>query len=68
MKDAAAIADLKINQLLPENAAISLTYGLFRKKELDSNASRNVVFVDFGHSKFSAFCTQFTKENGKILA
>lgn len=51
-----------------ENAAVCLGYGIFRKKELDEKVKKNVVFVDFGHSKTSAWCAAFTKEKFKILA
>jgi len=54
---------------LNETSAISLSYGLFRKGELgDVNNPRNVIFVDFGHSKLSAFIGTFTKENCKVMA
>jgi len=43
-----------------ESSAISLTYGLYRKNELDPINSRNVLFIDFGHSKSSIFFTSFT--------
>lgn len=42
-----------------ESAAICLSYGLFRKNELDGKSNRNVVFVDIGHSKFSLFAASF---------
>ena len=43
-----------------ESSAISLNYGLFRKNELDPINPRNVIFIDFGHSKTSIFLTSFT--------
>jgi len=45
-----------------------LGYGLFRKAELDPVVAKNVLFVDFGHSKTSAYVASFTKEKFKILA
>lgn len=51
-----------------ESSAISLSYGLFRKAELDPTVPRNVAFVDLGHSKFSAFVASFTKEKLSVLA
>jgi hypothetical protein len=45
-----------------------LGYGIFRRSELDPVNVKNVVFVDFGHAKTSAFCASFTKEKFKILA
>lgn len=53
--------------LINESTAIALSYALFRKAELNDQP-RNVVFVDIGHSKLSAFCASFTKTKGKILA
>jgi len=53
---------------LNENAAVCLGYGIFRKSELDVNNPKNVIFVDFGHSKTSSYCASFTKEKFKILA
>lgn len=65
--DAARIAEIKVLNLINESSAISLSYALFRKAEL-TDQPRNVVFVDFGHSKLSAFCASFTKTKGKIIA
>jgi heat shock protein len=50
-----------------ESTAVSLGYGIFRKKEL-SDKPKNVVFVDYGHSKLSVFCASFTKAKCQILA
>lgn len=46
---------------------VAISYGLFRKKELDNNP-RNVVFVDFGHSKTSAFVGSFTSDKLKVVS
>jgi len=66
--DACKIAELNNLRLLNENAAVCLGYGIFRKAELDAVNAKNVIFVDFGHSKTSAYCASFTKEKFKILA
>lgn len=67
--DAAAVADLKVPRLLSEASAITLSYGLFRKNDLPEKETdaRNVVFIDFGHSKLSTFVSAFTKEKCKVI-
>lgn len=62
--DATKIADIKCYKLFSECSAVSYSYGLFRKNDLPEKDvdARNVVFVDFGHSKLSAFVSTFTKE------
>ncbi len=46
-----------------------MTYGLLRKKELiEEDKARHVVFVDFGHSKLSAFVARITKDKASELA
>lgn len=66
--DACKIAEVNNLRFLNENAAVCLGYGIFRKAELDATVAKNVIFVDFGHSKTSAYCASFTKEKFKILA
>lgn len=66
--DAARIADLNVTRLLNECTAVALDYGIFRKNDLDVKNARNILFVDFGHSKFSAFACSFTKEKMTTLA
>lgn len=61
MIDAAKIAELNITRLVNESSCIAVSYGLFRKAEL-TDKPRNVVFIDYGHSKLSAFVASFTKE------
>jgi molecular chaperone DnaK (HSP70) len=65
--DAAAIADLKVMRLFNETSAVSLGYGIFRRADLDATTPRNVLFVDLGHSKCSAFVGAFTKTKMKVL-
>ena len=60
--NAAKIAELNVTRLINDSTAIALDYGMFRKSDLDAQNARNVLFIDFGHSKFSIFCCSFTKE------
>ena len=47
---------------------MALDYGMFRKADLgDATNQRNVLFLDFGHSKFSLFACSFTKEEMNVL-
>lgn len=64
--DAAKIAEVTILRLFNEESAVALGYGIFRRAELDPTAQRNVVFVDFGHSKCSTYVASFTKEKLKV--
>jgi molecular chaperone DnaK (HSP70) len=66
--DAASMINLKVLKLMNESSAIALSYGIFRKAELDETAPKHVVFVDFGHSKLEAFVASFTKGKAKIVA
>jgi molecular chaperone DnaK (HSP70) len=59
--DAAKIAELHVTRLLNESTAVALDYGIFRKVDLDAKNPRNILFVDFGHSKLSTFVCSFTK-------
>ena len=60
--DAGRIAELNILRVFNESSAIATSYGLFRKAELEKEKPRYVAFIDFGHSKLSAFVASFTKE------
>lgn len=64
--DAAEIAGIKCVRLLNESTAQALTYGFFRKMDLDEKKARRVVFVDFGHSKLTCTYAHFTKNKMKI--
>lgn len=59
--DAAKIAELNVVRLINDSTAIALDYGLFRKNDLDAETPRNVLFIDFGHSKLGVFACSFTK-------
>lgn len=65
--DAAEIAGLKCLRIINESTAIGLSYGFFRKMELDETVPRTVAFVDYGHSKLTVTISQFTKNKMKVL-
>lgn len=65
--DAARIAEFSVTRLLNESTAIALDYGMFRKNDLDATNPRNVLFLDFGHSKFSLFACGFTNAEMNVL-
>lgn len=62
---AAQIANLKNIELVNESAAMGLDYGAFKKNEMGEG--KNVLFVDFGHSKLSASLIKFTNSDMEIL-
>ena len=64
--DAAEIAGIKCVRLINESTAQALTYGFFRKADLDEKKPRRVVFVDFGHSKLTCTYAHFLKNKMKI--
>jgi heat shock protein 4 len=64
--DAAKIAELNI-KLINDSTAVALDYGLFRKGDLDAEKARNVLFIDFGHSKLGVFVCSFTKSEMNVL-
>ena len=66
--DAAEIAGLKCVRLINESTACALTYGFFRKNDLDEKQHRTVAFVDFGHSKLTVTFAQFLRGKMKIVS
>jgi molecular chaperone DnaK (HSP70) len=62
---AAAIAGLSNYKLVTETIAIGLDYGGFKKSEMGNG--KNVLFVDFGHSKLSASFVRFTESKMDII-
>ena len=54
--------------MINESTATALTYGFFRKADLDEKKPRSVAFVDFGHSKLTVTFASFTKGQMKIIA
>uniref|UniRef100_H3CT55 Hypoxia up-regulated protein 1 n=1 Tax=Tetraodon nigroviridis TaxID=99883 RepID=H3CT55_TETNG len=64
---AAQLAGLKVLQLINDNTAVALNYGVFRRKDIDSTA-KNVMFYDMGSGSTTAtivtYQTVKTKESG----
>ena len=65
--EAARIAEFNIVRLINESTAIALDYGMFRKKDLDSKNARNVLLIDFGHSKLSVSACSFLDSEMTVL-
>ncbi|XP_051540205.1 hypoxia up-regulated protein 1 [Myxocyprinus asiaticus] len=63
---AAQIAGLKVLQLINDNTAVALNYGVFRRKDINSTA-QNVMFYDMGSASTTAtivtYQTVKTKES-----
>ncbi|KAM9728658.1 hypoxia up-regulated protein 1 [Menidia menidia] len=64
---AAQAAGLKVLQLISDNTAVALNYGIFRRKDIDASA-KNVMFYDMGSGSTTAtivtYQTVKTKEAG----
>uniref|UniRef100_A0A667ZMA7 Hypoxia up-regulated protein 1 n=1 Tax=Myripristis murdjan TaxID=586833 RepID=A0A667ZMA7_9TELE len=64
---AAQMAGLKVLQLINDNTAVALNYGVFRRKDID-NTAKNVMFYDMGSGSTTAtivtYQTVKTKETG----
>ena len=65
--DAAEIAGIKCVRLINESTATALTYGFFRKADLNKDKPRIVTFVDFGHSKLTVTFASFVPGKMKII-
>jgi heat shock protein 4 len=65
--DAAEIAGIKCVRLINESTATALTYGFFRKADLDAKKPRIVAFVDFGHSKLTITYCSFVPGKTKVI-
>uniref|UniRef100_A0ABM5EQR3 Hypoxia up-regulated protein 1 n=1 Tax=Pogona vitticeps TaxID=103695 RepID=A0ABM5EQR3_9SAUR len=59
---AAKMADLKVLQLINDNTAVALNYGVFRRKDINSTA-QNIMFYDMGAG--STTCTIVTYQTVK---
>ncbi|XP_025049816.1 hypoxia up-regulated protein 1 [Alligator sinensis] len=59
---AAQMADLKVLQLINDNTAVALNYGVFRRKEINATA-QNIMFYDMGAG--STVCTIVTYQTVK---
>ncbi|KAL7981650.1 hypothetical protein Chor_005738 [Crotalus horridus] len=65
---AAKMADLKVLQLINDNTAVALNYGVFRRKDINATAQvvlarKNIMFYDMGAS--STVCTIVTYQTLK---
>ncbi|KAF7656509.1 hypothetical protein LDENG_00040020 [Lucifuga dentata] len=64
---AAQMAGLKVLQLINDNAAVALNYGVFRRKDID-NTAKNIMFYDMGSGSTTAtivtYQTVKTKDAG----
>ncbi|XP_054986559.1 hypoxia up-regulated protein 1 isoform X3 [Sorex araneus] len=60
---AARMAGLKVLQLINDNTATALSYGVFRRKDINSTA-QNVMFYDMGSG--STVCTIVTYQTVKM--
>uniref|UniRef100_A0A665U3Q1 Hypoxia up-regulated protein 1 n=1 Tax=Echeneis naucrates TaxID=173247 RepID=A0A665U3Q1_ECHNA len=64
---AAQMAGLKVLQLINDNTAVALNYGVFRRKDID-NTAKNIMFYDMGSGSTTAtivtYQTVKTKESG----
>ncbi|XP_051895796.1 hypoxia up-regulated protein 1 [Pristis pectinata] len=64
---AAQMAGLKVLQLINDNTAVALNYGVFRRKDINATA-QNVMFYDMGSSSTTAtivtYVTTKTKDWG----
>jgi len=61
---AAQIVELKPIQVMHENTAIALTYGLLRPQPA---TPKNVMFIDMGHTQTSVSVVKFWTDNLKVL-
>lgn len=64
---AAQMAGLKVLQLINDNTAVAVNYGVFRRKDID-NTAKNVMFYDMGSGSTTATIVSYqtvkTKEAG----
>ncbi|XP_058483696.1 hypoxia up-regulated protein 1 [Solea solea] len=64
---AAQVAGLKVLQLINDNTAVALNYGVFRRKDIN-NTAKNVMFYDMGSGSTTAtivtYQTVKTKDSG----
>ncbi|TKS83822.1 Hypoxia up-regulated protein 1 [Collichthys lucidus] len=64
---AAQMAGLKVLQLINDNTAVALNYGVFRRKDIDSTA-KNIMFYDMGAGSTTATIVSYqtvkSKESG----
>ena len=64
MRVAAELAGIKLHQLMNDNTAVALHYGVFHRKEIESKPL-NILFFDMGASSTTASIVQYQKIKGK---
>lgn len=65
---AATIANVNVLRVVNEHAAIALSYGIFRTKELPDTTPIKVAFVDIGESSTTVTIAAFTNARCDIIA
>ncbi|XP_072885988.1 hypoxia up-regulated protein 1 isoform X1 [Hemitrygon akajei] len=63
---AARMAGLKVLQLINDNTAVALNYGVFRRKDINATA-QNVMFYDMGSSSTTATIVTYVTAKTKDL-
>ncbi|XP_059812944.1 hypoxia up-regulated protein 1 [Hypanus sabinus] len=63
---AARMAGLKVLQLINDNTAVALNYGVFRRKDINTTA-QNVMFYDMGSSSTTATIVTYVTAKTKDL-
>ncbi len=68
VRDAAAIANLRVLRIMNESTATALSYGIFRRAQFgeDEEKPTHVMFVDMGDTNFSATVVAFTKNGIRV--
>ena len=66
--DASLVAGIKVARLLNESSAVALDYGVSRRNEFQEKEARNILFIDFGHSKLSLTTVAFTNSKIGVLS
>lgn len=64
------MAGLNVLRLMNDTAATALNYGMYKQDIIPAveEPSRNVMFVDCGHSGFQVFACAFNKGKLKVCA
>ena len=58
---------MKNVKIVNSSVAMGLDFGMFKKEEMKDHA-KNVVFVDFGHSKMTVSLLKFSGSTVEVLA
>ncbi|KAA8492600.1 Heat shock 70 kDa protein 14 [Porphyridium purpureum] len=66
MLDACRIADIRVLRLMNEHAAVALSYGIFRTRELPDKEPVNVAFVDMGQSQTTVTIASFLNTGATV--